>query len=213
MKFFRKFMQRMPFYSAYKSLFHYPDYWYWKLRPQPKRSPHLVKQRALLEYARRYSLRTLVETGTYYGVMVEALRGKFDRVDSIESLPELARAAALKFQRYPHVRILEAESQIAIPQILQTLTAPAIFWLDAGYYTWDGLHRNKQRLAMELQAILGDRIADHVVLIDDASTLKFRVGDNPEPENIRELKENLSSVYPARRVDIVNDIVRITPRS
>ena len=87
MKSFRKFLRRMPFYSAYKSLFHYPDYWYWRLRPHPKRSPHLVKQRALLEYAERYGLRTLVETGTYYGEMVAALRNKFDRVDSVESFP------------------------------------------------------------------------------------------------------------------------------
>jgi hypothetical protein len=212
MKSFRKFLRRMPFYSAYKSLFHYPDYWYWRLRPHPKRSPHLVKQRALLEYARKYGLRTLVETGTYYGEMVAALKTSFDRVDSVESVPELARAAARKFKSHPHVRIFEGESQNVIPQILASLTEPALFWLDAGYYTWDGLDRDKQRLAMELEAILNDRILSHVVLIDDASTLKFRVGNNPEPSNIRERQENLSGAFPTRQVDIRNDIVRITPR-
>jgi hypothetical protein len=212
MKSLRKFMRRMPFYSAYKSLFHYPDYWYWKLRPHPKRSPHLVKQRALLEYARKYGLRTLIETGTYYGEMVAALRRSFDRVDSVESLPELARAAGRKFQRFPHVRIFEGESQLVIPEILESLSAPALFWLDAGYYTWDGLHRNKQRLALELEAILGSPIRGHVVLIDDASTLKFRVGDSPEPSSIRELQVNLSAAFPSSCIEIRDDIVRITPR-
>jgi len=213
MKSFRKFMRRMPFYSAYKSLFHYPDYWYWRLRPHPKRSPHLVKQRALLEYAERYGLRTLVETGTYYGEMVAALRNKFDRVDSVESVPDLARAATRKFEPYANVRIFEGESQNVIPEILQSLIAPALFWLDAGYYTWDGLDRNKQRLAMELEAILSQSASGHVVLIDDAGTLKFRIGENPEPSNVGELQKNLSTAFPARHVEIRNDIVRITPKS
>lgn len=212
MKSFRKFLRRMPFYSAYKSLFHYPDYWYWRARSHPKRSPHLVKQRALLEYANKYNLRILVETGTYYGEMVAAMRRSFDRVDSVESVPELARAAGRKFKRFPNVHIFEGESQEVIPEILASLTAPALFWLDAGYYTWDGLDRNKQRLATELEAILSHRIRGHVVLVDDASTLKFRAGDNPEPSNTAELLTNLTAAFPDRRVEILDDIVRITPQ-
>jgi len=214
MKTFRKFLRRMPFYSAYKSLFHYPDYWYWKLRPHPKRSPHLLKQRALLEYAEKYRLRTLVETGTYYGEMVAALKDKFDRIDSVESLPDLAGAAAVKFKRFPHIHIVEGESQRVIPDILASLDAPALFWLDAGYYTWDGLHRNKERLALELEAILNGagRERGHFVLIDDASTLKFRAGNNPEPADTAQLRQNFSDVFPDRNVEIRDDIVRITPR-
>jgi hypothetical protein len=70
MKAFRKFLQRTPFYGAYKALGHYPDYWYWQLRGRPIRSPHLLKQRTVRQYADRYGLRVLVETGTYYGEMV-----------------------------------------------------------------------------------------------------------------------------------------------
>src|SRR5947209_1453118 len=74
MKAFRKFLQRTPFYGAYKALGHYPDYWYWQLRGQPIRSPHLLKQRTVRDYARRYGLRVLVESGTYYGEMVAAMK-------------------------------------------------------------------------------------------------------------------------------------------
>ena len=76
MKAFRKMLQRTPFYGVYKSLGHYPDYWYWKLRGEPIRSPHLLKQRTVRDYAQRYGLRVLVETGTYYGEMVEAMKGR-----------------------------------------------------------------------------------------------------------------------------------------
>src|ERR1051326_2569108 len=74
MKSFRKMLARTPFYGVYKSLGHYPDYWYWKLRGEPIRSPHLLKQRTVREYAQRYGLRVLVETGTYYGEMVAAMQ-------------------------------------------------------------------------------------------------------------------------------------------
>jgi hypothetical protein len=207
----RKLLQRSPFYSSYKAFFHYPDYWYWKLRPHPKRSPHLVKQRALAEYAQRFRLRILVETGTYYGEMVAALKNRFDRIESVECDPRLAEMAARKFVGRSHIHIFEGESQELIPQILRSITADALFWLDAGYYTWDGLLRNKQRLSMELHAILGTPLR-HVVLIDDASTLKFRTPEAPEPQNLAELQENLKKAFPRHQVEILHDIVRITPR-
>ena len=77
-------------YAAWKALAHYPDYAWWRLRGRPLRVPHLVKQRAVLEYARRFGLLTLVETGTYYGEMVAATRNYFRRIYSIESDPGLA---------------------------------------------------------------------------------------------------------------------------
>src|SRR6516225_4687729 len=99
MKALRKLLQRTPFYGTYKSLGHYPDYWYWKLRGQPARSPHLLKQYTVEEYARRYGLRVLIETGTYYGEMVAAMRRRFDEIYSVEYDPPLARRAQAKFAR------------------------------------------------------------------------------------------------------------------
>ena len=60
----------MPWYGAYKSFSHYPDYWYWRLRGKPVRSPHLQKQRTVREYGEKFGLKILIETGTYYGEMI-----------------------------------------------------------------------------------------------------------------------------------------------
>ena len=97
MKALRKMLQRTPFYGVYKSLGHYPDYWYWKLRGEPIRSPHLLKQRTVREYAQRYGLRVLVETGTYYGEMVAAMKNRFAEIHSVEFDSALAERAAKKF--------------------------------------------------------------------------------------------------------------------
>jgi len=206
LKAFRNLLRRTPFYGLYKSAGHYPDYWYWKLRGEPLRSPHLVKQRAVREYADRYGLRVLVETGTYYGEMVAAMRQRFDEIYSVEYDHPLAERAARKFAHWRHVHILEGDSQQKIPEILATLSQPALFWLDAGYYGWAGLQGDKQRLTVELDSILQHKIKDHIILMDDARGLS---GQNGAP-TVDQVKQHIESTFPGRRVEVKHDIMRIT---
>ena len=205
MKAFRKLLQRTPLYGLYKTLGHYPDYWYWKLRGEPVRSPHLLKQRIVGEYAQKYDLHTLVETGTYYGEMVAAMKDRFSRIYSVEYDHQLAQRAIKKFSRYSHIQILEGDSQQIIPELLKSLTAPALFWLDAGYYGWAGLQGNKQRLTTELEAILRHPV-QHVILMDDARGLN---GQNGAP-TVAELKQRIESEFPGWFVEVKYDILRIT---
>lgn len=198
----------MPFYSAYKALGHYPDYWYWKIRGEPVRSPHLVKQRAVREYARRYALRTLIETGTYYGEMVDAVKNHFDCIYSIEFDTELARRAALRFADDSRVHILEGDSQKVLPELLKSISQPALFWLDAGYWGWAGLARDPARLSAELEAALAHPVKNHVVLADDARMLDGRNG----APSFDDVCSRIAARFPDRRVELLHDIIRITPR-
>ena len=207
MKALRKFLQRTPFYGVYKSLGHYPDYWYWMLRGRPVRSPHLLKQRTVGEYAQRYGLRVLVETGTYYGEMVAAMKGRFDEIHSVEFDSHLALRAQEKFARWPHIHIHQGDSQQVVPELLTSLTRPALFWLDAGYYGWAGLQGDKQRLTIELEAILSHPVKEHVILMDDARGLN---GQNGAP-TVEQLKQHIEASFPGRTVEIKHDILRITP--
>jgi hypothetical protein len=203
---FRKLLRSLPFYGAYKALGHYPDYWYWRLRGKPLRSPHLVKQRAVREYARRYALRTLVETGTYYGEMVAAVKNDFDRIFSIEFDPELARRAVRRFAGDPRIHILEGDSQKVLPELLKSISQPALFWLDAGYWGWQNLARDPERLSAEVEAALAQAIRGHVVLMDDARMLDGRNG----APTFDELLARIASRFPGRRVELLHDIIRIT---
>lgn len=211
LKAFSNLLRRSPFYGGLKTLGHYPDYWYWKLRGQPIRSPHLLKQRTVLEYARRYKLRVLIETGTYYGEMVTAIKSHFSRIDSIEQNPELAQRAARKFGRYPSIHIHQGDSQQVLPELLSTLNEPALFWLDAGYYGWAGLQGPQQRLGVELDAILrhrpGSSANGHVILMDDARGLN---GENGAP-TVAELSRRIGDEFPGHKVEVAYDILRITP--
>ena len=207
MKSLRRLLKRTPFYGTYKSLGHYPDYWYWILRGRPERSPHLLKQIAVREYGERFRLRTLVETGTYYGEMVAAMKRNFDRIYSIEFVPELAARAQRMFAREPHIKIFCGDSRVVMPEVLKLLTGPALFWLDAGYYGWVGKVGDQQRLSAELEMILSHPFS-HVILLDDARGLTGRDGI----PSVSEVKAHIEGKFPSRQVEVENDMMRITAR-
>jgi hypothetical protein len=195
-------------YGAYKAIGHYPDYWYWILRGRPSRSPHLLKQKVVREYGERFRLRTLVETGTYYGEMVAAMKKRFDRVYSIEYVPALAERATRKFARDKQVQILCGDSRVVMPEVLALLKAPALFWLDAGYYGWVGIRSNEQRLSAELEMILSHPYP-HIILLDDARGLTGRDGI----PSVDDVKAYVESTFPKRVVEVKYDIMRVTLRA
>jgi len=205
---FRRLLKRTPVYGVYKALGHHPDYWYWILRGRPTRSPHLLKQKTVREYGEKYGLKTLVETGTYYGEMVAAMKGRFDWIYSIEYVSELANRARKKFVRYPHIRIFCGDSRVVMPEVLALLKGPALFWLDAGYYGWVGKQGDQQRLSAELEMILSHPYP-HIILLDDARGL---TGQNGIP-SVTDVKSYVESKFPQRRVEVQFDILRITRRT
>jgi hypothetical protein len=160
------------------------------------------------EYGEKYGLKTLVETGTYYGEMVAAMKGCFDQIYSIEYVPELADRARKKFERYPHIRISCGDSRVVMPEVLAMLQGPALFWLDAGYYGWVGKQGDQQRLSAELEMILSHP-HPHIILLDDARGL---TGQNGIP-SVADVKSYVESKFPQRQVDVQFDILRVTRRT
>src|SRR5258708_23769870 len=208
LKAFRRLLKRTPVYGVYKALGPHPDYWYWILRGRPTRSPHLLKQKTVREYGAKYGLKTLVETGTYYGEMVAAMRTRFECIYSIEYAAELADRAAKKFARFSHIRIFGGDSRVVMPEVLALLQGPALFWLDAGSYGWIGMQGDQQRLSEELEMILSHHYP-HVILLDDARGLTGQKG----APSVAAVKSYVESKFPQRQVDVQFDILRITRRT
>ena len=205
----RSLLKQMPIYAGFKQLGHYPDYWYWKLRGEPRRIPHLLKQRTVLEYARRFGLTTLVETGTYYGEMIAAVAGRFQEIYSIELDPRLAKLAQQRFRSQLHVHVIEGDSQTVVPQLLKQLDRRCLWWLDAGYCGWVGEIGDPNRLGSEFEVILADRHHEHIILMDDADGINGE-GNSPTLET---LIASIERDYPQRQVEVERNIIRITPRT
>jgi len=152
-------------------------------------APHPVKQRNIKKYASKHQLRILVETGTYYGDMVEAMRDTFDRIYSIEVSKSLFEKAKRRFAKYPHIQILHGDSAIELGRIVSRLTAPALFWLD-GHYSGGITEKGALDTPIydELAHILSST-ERHVILIDDARCF----GLDPNYPAIEELTSFIGS--------------------
>jgi hypothetical protein len=151
----------------------------------------------VLSHALRLHIDTLVETGTYMGQMVDAQKGFFKTIYSIELSTDLHARAVKKFRRYDHIRLIQGDSGERLAEIVDALTGPALFWLD-GHYSGGitALGSKECPIIEELGHILRSRYS-HTVLIDDARL--FVGGEYP---TIAELERLLGVKLP-----VENDIV------
>jgi len=160
------------------------------------------------EYARRYRTPVLVETGTYLGEMIEAVKHDFQTIYSIELSRELHNAALRRFRGSPHVKLWQGDSTSVLPSIIAALESPCLFWLDAHYsagITAKGA--TDTPIVRELEMIFDAGLGSNVVLIDDARCFN---GDNDYPA-IAELESWVHSRDVSCRFHVEDDIIRINP--
>lgn len=180
--------------------------WWPRLRGRPTiPPPHEYKESVVLSYASRFGLRLLIETGTLRGDMVEATRGAFERVWSIELDEALYEAAAERFRAYPNVTIVRGDSATSLPEIVRDQPEPILYWLD-GHWSGGVTARGSvdTPLLAELTTILARGNARDAILIDDARL--FGTGDYP---TLKKVAAMVQAKQPAWKVEARDDIVRV----
>ncbi|OIP76252.1 MAG: hypothetical protein AUK06_00290 [Parcubacteria group bacterium CG2_30_36_18] len=178
----------------------------WERRGRTGSPPPSIKQKIVKEYTRRFVIDTLIETGTYKGEMVSAIKNTFKEIFSIELDNKLFEAAKKKFSKYPHIHIIHGDSGKILPEILSSLKKPCLFWLDAHYSGGSTIKGDVETpIAEELKAILHHSVQNHVILIDDARRF---IGKNDYP-TIKWLKDYVLKYRPDWSFEIENDIIRI----
>ncbi len=130
---------------------------------------------------------------------------RFQRVWSIELSPHLAEAAQLRFQRWPHIKIMEGDSAAVLPTLLADLAGPCVFWLD-GHFSGGVTARGAvdRPIMSELTTILSRDQSGDVLLIDDARL--FGKGDYPTVEAVRSV---VDAMRPGWALEVGDDIIRI----
>ena len=190
------------FFHWYKNIAAPIEYALWRLRGSPgPKMPHLVKQRAIAQYARQFSLPVLVETGTNYAHMIYAQEKNFREIYSIEIDAHKAASARRKFAGRPAIHILEGDSGEVLPRLLPSLKGLCLFWLDGHDFDISTPVRK------ELDALFSNSSAGHVILIDDANWFDGR-GDYP---TIDELQRRISRDFPGYHMAVIHNIIRIYP--
>lgn len=179
----------------------------WESKGKPLPVPHVVKQVEIEKIQRAGNYEVLVETGTFLGDMVEAERQNFKKIYSIELSQKLFVDAKKRFRKYPHIELLQGDSGKVLPQIVQKLAQPALFWLD-GHYSGGitALGEKECPIYEELDAIL-DCKYQHGILIDDAGDF---TGQNDYP-TIEAVKQYLSRKTKLYNFFVDNNIIYILP--
>ena len=100
--------------------------------------------------------------------MVEAMKGRFEKIYSIELNDELYGKAKERFVSDKNVTLLHGDSGEVLPMLLSNITEPVLFWLDGHYSAGITSKGNLNTpIVKELRAICEDS-TKHVILIDDA---------------------------------------------
>lgn len=181
----------------------------WSRRKKSPPTPQLIKHKIIRELAAKYSLKTLVETGTYLGVMIDANKNYFEKIFTVELNKKLYLRAKRKFANYKHIEVRQGDSAKILPHILKRIKNPTIFWLDAHYS--GGITSKGQidtPIVSELKIILDKRSPDCVILIDDA--LEFN-GKNDYP-NTKEIRNIVLKGNRKYNISVKNNIIHIVPR-
>ena len=173
----------------------------------------IQKQEFLKEYALKYDLQVLVETGTCFGDTIEALKNDFKKIFSIELSEKLFIDANEKFKECLHIELIHGDSGAEIKKIILKLKTPALFWLDAHYS--GGALRGKVSargekntpIIEELTHILASTIAGNVIVIDDARLF----GTDPAYPTVEILKKIIIDMRGFLNIEFKNDAIIILP--
>lgn len=177
----------------------------WRLAGRPIPPPPFVKQAIVKDYQRRFDLRVFVETGTFAGDMIDALKQRFQRIVSIELDPGWHARAVERFRSDTHVSLLQGDSGVRLKEVLASLTEPALFWLDAHYsgpITARGVVDSP--IAQELAALRAHPVKGHVVLIDDMRDFTGRDGYPTVDELVAWIRDG----DPTAIVEVKDDVLR-----
>lgn len=134
--------------------------------------------------------RVFVETGTYHGETVAAMKPLYASVISIEIDDTFYRKACERFTHDANVRIVHGDCASELPGILATLQEPAVFWLD-GHYSGAGTGKGvvADPILLSLDQLAAHPVKEHVIFIDDARTFDGREGRPDLSEVFNRLKK------------------------
>ncbi|NHI94753.1 MAG: hypothetical protein EAX96_19840 [Candidatus Lokiarchaeota archaeon] len=178
----------------------------WKENGKPNTLPSHLKHQIILNYAKKFSLYTLIETGTYYGDTIHATKNHFKSIYSIEISKKLFNIASKKFSPYNFIHIIHGDSSEKLKYVLSKTYDRCLFWLD-GHYSGGITEKGKKETPIieELKQILNHPIKNHVILIDDARLF----GKSKNYPTLPEIKKIFLDNNSAWKINMKNDIIRI----
>ena len=171
-------------------------------------APHPIKMMVVGSYLKKFSMDGFVETGTYLGDTLSYIARSGVRCTSIELSRELYEAACRQFRVYKNVNLVQGDSGQRLPELLNEIDKPVLFWLDGHYSSGiTAIAETHTSVIAELKAILNHPIKQHVILIDDARCFDGTNGYPYLDVLLRGIREDGNYI-----AEVSTDIIRLIPR-
>lgn len=165
-----------------------------------------VKNKVFKKYIDEFKYNIFIETGTFRGHTIEALKNDFKTLYTIELSQQLYEDAVKKFAPDEKVKLFQGNSSDVLPQIMETIDEPAIFWLDGHYSGGDTAKADLNTpIFKELECIFNAKYFPHVLLIDDARDFGV-LKDYP---SIKTLKKFILAKFPNASFEVNHDIIQV----
>jgi hypothetical protein len=170
--------------------------------------PHIIKVKVIKEFVEKYHPKIFVETGTYYGDMVDSVSKNFDKIYSIELDPYLFKSSKKRFKSKNHIEIIQGDSSKKLKKVLEEINQPTLFWLDGHWSEGQTARGIKDTpILEELTTIFESKIFEHIIIIDDARCF----GTFPSYPTLDELKKFVYDKKKNVEINVEFDSIRITP--
>lgn len=180
--------------------------------------PQVFKNNVIAQHRANFGLHTLVETGTYHGDTIATQLPNFDRLYSIELDDALYRAARSRFAAENRVNLINGDAALSLAELLPSLNAPALFWLD-GHYSGAGTAYGMMDtpIIFELMALFAwPWINQSVILIDDIrlfSGYENACGGSPHCyPSVDDLRVAACAQVPELNFDVFGGMAALYPR-
>jgi hypothetical protein len=125
-----------------------------------------------------FKAKVFVETGTNLAETAVWASANFEHVFTIEADDHLHQKAVESFGSCKNIRFLRGDSRAHIESLTNSLTEPAIFWLDAHWCGENTFGKSDECPVIGELELLNASKVPHIVLIDDA---RFFLAPPPAP--------------------------------
>lgn len=157
---------------------------------------------------------TFVETGTYQGGTTRWAGEHFKQVVTMEAAEALHKTATEAGRLQPNVKYLLGDSSKLMPQVVNSLAGPAIFWLDGHFSGGDTAGADFECPVIEELDAIAASPHEHIVFIDDARLFLSAPKGGHQREQWPTLLELLAHVTPLKgnpHVAVIADVIISVP--
>ncbi len=155
-------------------------------------------------------MQVFVETGTYLGDTIEAVRQHFDKIYSIELSRELFLKAKHRFKKHKYIKLIQGDSGVELAKVMKKIDQPVLFWLDGHYFPFSAASARGVKdtpIFEELACIFDAPDLDHIIIIDDVRCF----GTEPGYPNLEDVLDYIRSRRQNVRISIEGDSIRVIP--